>query len=380
MERWSRTLLTLIYITIGLLGIVLTISLFNALTAPVLKNASKCRNSPRVSVLIPARNEEENISACIDGFLAQNYDNYEIRILDDQSTDRTRTIIEKYSKIYPEVHTIYGDPLPSGWLGKNWACHQLSHQVDAEILIFTDADIRPGPDLVANTVAYMQKYQLGLLSTFTEKVTVTFAEKLVVPVVDMFVYASLPLWLTYISRVPSLSAACGQWIAFTRDAYDKINGHQAVSTQIVEDVELSRLAKRYGIRMLTTVGTGTVSCRMYHTFSGVWHGFSKNLFGLVSYKTVPFLVLTLMIFMTCVFPYITAWFRPYTLISVIAISMNIVIRVVMAIKYKHPFIASVVLHPIGIMLTLLIGMNSFYQTKKGGLQWKGRDITIQENG
>ena len=366
-------------ISIVLLVVVLAVTLFNAATAPMLKKSISLKSHPRVSVLIPARNEETNIGDCIQGFLSQNYDNFEIHILDDQSTDCTGTIIEKFSEQHSEVQAIRGKPLPTGWLGKNWACHQLSQHANGEILIFTDADNRPAPNAIASTVAYMQKLKLGLLSAFPEKVTVTLAEKLVVPVVDMFVYAGLPLWLTYFSRFPSLAAASGLWIAFTRDAYQRVDGHQAVSNQIVEDVELSRLAKKNGIRILTSAGTHVVSCRMYQSFDEVWNGFSKNLFGLVRHKMLPFFILILGLWTMCVLPYITVWFAPLRELAIVAIVMNIVMRMVLALKYRHPFFTSVILHPFGVLLTLLIGINSFFQVKRGRLQWKGRQINLQVN-
>ena len=370
---------TLMLISIGLMAIVLAVTLFNAATAPMLKKSVNLQNRPRVSVLIPARNEEANIGDCINGFLSQNYDNFGIYVLDDQSTDCTGEIIEKFDEQHPEVQAIHGEPLPTGWLGKNWACHQLSQHANGEILIFTDADNRPAPNAIANTVAYMQKLELGLLSAFPEKITVTLAEKLVVPVVDMFVYAGLPLWLTYFSRFPSLSAASGLWLAFTREAYQQIGGHRAVSNQIVEDVELSRLAKKSGIRILTAAGTRTVSCRMYHSFSEVWDGFSKNLFGLVRYKMVPLFILILGLWTMCVLPYIAVWFTPFRGLAVAAIVMNTAMRMVLALKYRHPFWTSMILHPFGVLLTLLIGINSFFQVKRGRLQWKGRQIDMQVN-
>ena len=364
-------------ISIVLLVVILTVTLFNAVTAPMLKKFVGLQHYPRVSVLIPARNEEANIGPCIEGFLSQNYGNFEIHVLNDQSTDRTGAIIEKFGEQYPEVQAIQGKPLPVGWGGKNWACHQLSQHADGEILIFTDADNRPAPNAIANTVAYMQKLELGLFSAFPEKVTVTLAEKLVVPVIDMFVYAGLPLWLTYFSRFPSLAAASGLWIAFTREAYQLIGGHQAVSNQIVEDVELSRLAKRKGIKILTSAGTRVVSCRMYQSFNEVWDGFSKNLFGLVGYKTIPFFILVLSLFITCVLPYMAVWFAMLRGLAFVAIVMNIVMRMMLALKYRHPFFTSVILHPLGVLLTLLIGINSFFQVKRGRLQWKGRQIDVQ---
>ena len=370
-------LFILMLISIVLLGVILAVTLFNAVTAPMLKKSVGPQNCPRVSVLIPARNEETNVGACIKGFLSQNYDNFEIQVLNDQSTDRTGTIIEKFGEQYPTVQAIQGKPLPTGWGGKNWACHQLSQHADGEILIFTDADNRPAPNAIANTVAYMQKLELGLFSAFPEKVTGTLAEKLVVPVVDMFVYAGLPLWFTYFSRFPSLAAASGLWLVFTREAYQRVGGHQAVSHQIVEDVELSRLAKKSGIKILTSAGTRAVSCRMYHSFNEVWDGFSKNLFGLVRYKMIPFFILMFGLFTTCVLPYITVWFATVRGLAIVAIAMNIVMRMVLALKYRHPFFTSIILHPLGVLLTLLIGINSFRQVKRGRLQWRGRHIDLQ---
>jgi chlorobactene glucosyltransferase len=364
-------------ISIVLLGIILAVTLFNTATAPMLKKSVGLRSHPRVSVLIPARNEEANVGACLEGFLSQNYRNFEIRVLNDQSTDHTGAIIERFGEQYPEVQAIQGKPLPAGWSGKNWACHQLSQHADGEILIFTDADNRPAPNAIMNTVAYMQKLELGLLSAFPEKVTGTLAEKLVVPVVDMFVYAGLPLWLTYFSRFPSLAAASGLWIAFTREAYQLVGGHQAVSNQIVEDVELSRLAKKRGIKILTSAGTRVVSCRMYHSFSEVWNGFSKNLFGLVRYKTIPFFILMLGLFTMCVLPYMAIWFAPLRGLTIVAIVMNIVMRIALSLKYRHPFFTSVILHPFGVLLTLLIGINSFFQVRRGRLQWKDRHIDLK---
>ena len=371
------SLFILMLISIILLAVILAVTLFNTVTAPMLKKFVGLQNYPRVSVLIPARNEETNIGACINGFLSQNYDNFEIHVLNDQSTDRTGTIIEKLGEQYPAVQAIQGKPLPAGWTGKNWACHQLSQSANGEILIFTDADNRPAPNAIANTVAYMQKLELGLLSAFPEKVTGTLAEKLVVPVVDLFVYAGLPLWLTYLSRFPSLAAASGLWIAFTREAYQRVGGHQAVSNQIVEDVELSRLAKKRGIKILTSAGTCVVSCQMYHSFSEVWNGFSKNLFGLVRYKMIPFFILMLSLLTMCVLPYITVWFATLRGLAIVAIVMNIVMRMMLALKYRHPFFTSVILHPFGVLLTLVIGINSFFQVRRGRLQWKGRQIDLQ---
>ena len=230
------------YVIIGIIAGILFIAIFNAFTAPMLKKRLPLLDHPSVSVLVPARNEERNIADCLEGLIAQNYRDFEIIVLNDHSVDRTAELVNKYGTLDARIKLIEGKPLPEGWTGKNWACHQLSQEARGEILLFTDADNRHATDAIANTVGWMQKLNLGLFSAFPQQITVTLPEKLVIPVVDMFVYAALPLWLTYYAHSPSLSAANGQWIAFTQEAYQQIGGHQEVRNKVVEDVELSRLA------------------------------------------------------------------------------------------------------------------------------------------
>ncbi|MBM3240861.1 glycosyltransferase [Candidatus Poribacteria bacterium] len=331
-----------------------------------------------VSVLVPARNEEENISACLKGLSAQNYSAFEIIVLNDHSADRTAELVKTYCHVDSRIRLIEGQELPAGWTGKNWACYQLSRKANGEILIFTDADNRHAPYAIANTVGWMQKLRLGLFSAFPQQITVTLAEKLVIPVIDMFVYAALPLWLTYYARSPSLAAANGQWIAFTREAYNRIGGHQEVRHKIVEDVELSRLAKRKGIKILTSPGTGAVFGHMYHSWKETWEGFSKNLFGLMGYKTIPFFTVLLVLLVICVLPYFLIWLSPFSTLAAIALALNLLLRLIMVCKYRHPIFTSVVLHPLAIVFTTIIGLNSFLCFKRGRVQWKGREIDFRQ--
>ena len=362
----------LFYFIYGSLLIFLTITVINILTGPMLKKRIIFHNQPLVSVLIPARNEAENIAQCLEGLIRQDYQNTEIIVLDDLSSDGTGKIAWNFINRFKALKVIDGEPLPEGWTGKNWACHQLSKAAKGEILIFTDADNRHQNNAVSNTLGWIEKYELGLFSAFPQQKTGTLSERLVIPVIDLFLYSSLVLWLTYYLKFPSLAAANGQWLAFTRTAYQKIRGHQAVKSKIVEDVELSRLAKKGGIKILTTAGTGIISSRMYNGFLPVWRGFSKNLFGLVSNKSIPFILILLGILFTYLLPFVLLFkmtLYPYALISVL---WGMLIRFLLAIKYKHPFFESVLLHPIGLSLSLIIAVNSFIQNKFGTVLWKDR--------
>ncbi len=334
-------------------------------------------HSPLVSVLIPARDEARNIAGCLDTLLLQTYKNMEIIVYNDQSTDATTEIAGKYAQKYSKIRLLEGSQLPPGWVGKNWACHQLSQAANGDYLIFTDADNRYAPSAVRNTLGWMKKYNLGMLSAFPQQITKTFAEKLVVPVIDLILYGALPLWLAHSSRRPSLSAANGQWIAFTRESYQHIGGHQAVHNQIVEDVELSRRAKNYSINSMTLAGTGILFGRMYRSAGEVWQGFSKNLFGLVSYKTLPFFAILALFFTVGVLPYFLLFYPVYFKPALAAVITNMYLRLMLAIKYKHDILIPVILHPVSILATIAIGMNSFLSFKQKRINWKGRSLPIE---
>ncbi|MCI0515112.1 glycosyltransferase [candidate division KSB1 bacterium] len=356
------------------------ITIINVVTAPRLAKRYPVTTYPLVSVLIPARNEAANIGACLEGLVKQDYPVLEILVLDDQSTDATHAIVQPFTRQDSRIQLFQGENLPSGWTGKNWACHQLSRLAKGEILIFTDADTTHHPAIVTHTVGWMERHRLGLLSAFPQQITRTWAEKLVTPVIDLLVFCSLPLWLTYYSRFPSMAAAIGQWLALRRSAYLKIGGHAQLSHKIVEDVEISREAKRQGIKILTTVGTDMIFCRMYHSFREVWAGYSKNFFGIFGYHLVILILVLTLFFITGILPYFLIGFSAVRDLALRAIGLNLVIRTLLASRFKYDVWWSVVGHPLSLILTGLIGINSYFKTKKGVVQWKDRQLRVVARG
>ncbi len=365
-----------LYSIIALLAVVLGITIFNAITAPMLKNAPALQSTPRVSVLVPARNEENNIGACLASLMQQDYPNFEVLVLDDNSTDKTAEIVQALAAQDPRVKLFEGAPLPASWLGKNWACHQLGEKATGEIFIFIDADTRIAPQAVTHTVSWMQHLRLGMLSAFCHQITKTLPEKLAVPVVNMLVYSYLPLWLTYHSKAPSLAAANGQWIAFTRSAYQRIGGHRSVRDQVVEDVELSRLAKRHGEKILAVSAKDEIFSRMYHSAQQVWEGYSKNLFGLMRFKAAPFFIILTLLLVIHIVPYFLVFFKPLAALALAAVAMNVIMRLILAIKFAQPLLASALLHPVGIAYTILIGLNSYRWHRTRKIKWKGRLVEV----
>ncbi len=360
-----------------LLAMIFLVTLFNALTAPMVKNGPKPVRTPKVSVLVPARNEERTIQTCLAALCSQDYPYLEIIVLDDHSQDKTAQLVAGYAEIDKRIRLIQGKSLPEAWTGKNWACHQLRHEAQGAILIFTDADNFYAPYAVSRTVGWMEKLNLDLFSAFPQQITQTWAEKLIVPVFDLFVYSLLPLWLTYYSRFASLSAANGQWIAFTQRAYDQMGGHASVRGHIVEDTALSRRAKQLGFRTLTASGRDAVFGRMYTGAKEVWFGFAKNAFGLMNFQALPYFLFMGFLFFIFIIPYLLLLYPLLWPYALPAVGINLLIRFMVAVKFKQPLFYSIVLHPISIFATILVGLTSFYYYWIGHIAWKGRPVPFQ---
>lgn len=364
------------FVLILLLGI----TLYNILRGPELRNSPDLKSYPMVSVLIPARNEEKNIGRCLESLHSQDYPNFEIIVLDDQSEDNTASMIKFWQTKFPKLKLVHGKTLPAGWTGKNWACHQLSEVAQGDYSIFADADTRHHPDAIRDTIGWMQQYQTGVFSAFPQQVTQTFAEKLLVPLLDVILYASLPLWSIYSSRFPSMTAANGQWLAFRKKIYKKLGGHELVKNEVVEDLAIVRLAKRQRIRVLSTTGTDRIYTRMYRSFSEIWDGFSKNMYGIFSTKKVLFFSTLTGIFLLSVFPFGLLFLPEFQMFALFLIGLNFLIRFLLALKYKHSLLLSTFLHPVAMMLLLAMAVNSFYTVRTNQIVWKNRKVQYNLSG
>ena len=252
------------------------------------------KETPFVSILVPARNEEKSIAACVQPLLEQDYLDYEVIILDDNSEDRTAELLNSFED--PRLRWIKGKPLPHGWAGKNWACHQLYQIAKGDYFIFTDADTVHKPEALSCVVAAVQHAKAGFASFMPRQLVDTAAEKLIVPVINWAIFFYLPLILAYKLPFPFLSAAVGQFIIFSRSAYEKSGGHAAVKVKINEDLALARQVKSVGVKWALFNGRDLLSCRMYSDAKQVWHGFGKNLFSLTGYRILPHLFIWLWMF------------------------------------------------------------------------------------
>lgn len=292
----------LVYLTLILVN-----TLVNTLTLPRLDRAPEPFRWPPVAVLIPARNEEATIERCVRSLLAQDYPAFRVWVLDDHSTDATRSILDRLAGEDNRLRVLVGMPLPAGWLGKPWACHQLAQAVPEEVplLLFVDADTWHHPHMLTHAVARMEMDGVDLLSTIPQQITVGLAEMLSVPLIPWSLLTHFPLALAQRFNWPLFAAAIGQMILVRREAYQAVGGHAAVRREVAEDMALARLMARSGRRWRMSVGAGYVFCRMYRSPGQVWEGFGKNLFAVFGGNLYFYLFVWLWLGVVFLGPWIT---------------------------------------------------------------------------
>lgn len=366
---------------LGYLVVILTISVFNLFWFRKIEHYPPAKTKPAVSVLIPARNEEANIAACLETVLGQDYPILEIKVLDDQSTDRTAEIVRQYCQRDSRLALIEGNSLPAGWLGKHWACQQLAEQSKGELLLFLDADTRLHPRALSYAVNTQLHEGANLLSVVPKEIVESWGERLIQPFFLWAVYTVLPLGIANKVQLEWLTFTIGQFMLFDRRTYFAIGGHASVRSDAVDDLALGRRTVKYGFRWWLADGTSQVECRMYHSVKQVIEGFSKNYFAafrynLLSYGFVftwlmvvywePLMVLLLVGtgFEVDYFPIQKAW---------LAAGLSLFIWVLVYARLKFPVFLAV-FYPFTILLNSLIAVRSLYLTLKGASTWKDRRI------
>jgi glycosyltransferase involved in cell wall biosynthesis len=226
------------------------------------------------SLCVPARDEAQNLPRTLLGLLKQPA--AEILVLDDQSADGTADIVRRLAESDSRLRLLQGTPPPKGWIGKNWACHQLAQQATGDLLVFCDADVTLRPGALGAIWAQISAQQAEVFSVFPRQQAGTLGERMLVPLIDEVLLAFLPHGLLDLP-VPAAAVANGQVLAFTRKAYDTIGGHEAVAGEIVEDLALAHLTRRKGLKLGLALGGDLVSTRMYDGYAATVRGMGKSM-------------------------------------------------------------------------------------------------------
>ncbi len=296
-----------------------------------------------VSVLIPARNEETKIGFSLAALLLQRYMPMEILVLDDDSGDGTLDIIRAFEKRDDRIRVIQGQELPEGWIGKNWACHQLFNEARGDHLLFIDADTILAPGTIAASMHLSKDQNADLLTVMPKRIAGCMAERLMYPFLDWFLFSWLPMRTAHKRKNSYLSASFGQYMLFKKESYNKIGGHYSIWNNPLDDFSLGRMVKKAGLKWLLFSGAGSVNVLAGKGNLDAFMSISRSLFPAINYSFMVFMLLFSLLFGMCFIPISTiigfdklsSPGSAFVFISYISLSLIAISWVIVCKKFEH---------------------------------------------
>lgn len=335
----------------------------------------------RVSILIPMRNEAHRLRPCVESVLAQvGLDDVEIVVLDDGSHDGTGDLVRTIVADDPRVRVIMGghDPLPSGWLGKPWACERLGRAATGDVLVFLDADVVLEQGAVAAAVTELRSRGQSLVSPYPAQDAHSWLERLTQPMVSWSWIATLPMPLSDTTH-PMWSAAIGQFLVIDAQAYRAAGGHRPVAHFVVEDVEVLRNLKRHGHRGGPVNGGFLARCRMYSSTQEVVAGYEKSLWSVFGSSTRAIAMATAMVGIYVAPPVIAVTTRePSTRRwGMAGYLAGVAGRAAVARMTQERVWPDAFAMPTSAAAFAALTVRSMIRHREGALRWKGREVSVQ---
>ncbi|MDD5311593.1 MAG: glycosyltransferase [Dehalococcoidia bacterium] len=361
------------------LAFLLIIAVSNLLVLRSLVRYNHSGRQPFISVLIPARNEEEVIGRCVQSLLSQDYPNFEVRVLDDDSSDGTWTVLQNLAIDDSRLKITRGKLLPAGWLGKLWACHQLSLQAEGEMLLFTDADTVHRPSTLRHAAAAMETEDADLITALPQQIMGSFLEKLIMPFSYWVIMCFLPLVVAFTTQNTLFSAATGQFMLFRRSAYEKTGGFEAIKEKVVDDVELCKRIRSHGLRWRLMDGHDSYSVRQYSSAMELIEGHTKNLFAEFNNNAPVLTFIWLWILLVFLAP-IAGLFTGILIdgtagivfwLSVACILVSLAIWIIACMRFRFPLYLPL-FYPLSVLIMAMLSFSSMILNFGKKATWKGR--------
>jgi cellulose synthase/poly-beta-1,6-N-acetylglucosamine synthase-like glycosyltransferase len=360
--------------TLALLPLLLALFNLRLFRAP----AERPPPGTSVSILIPARNEEENIAECVMAALASRDVTVEVIVLDDHSDDRTAAIVEGLAHTDSRVRLERAPPLPAGWCGKQHACHVLAQRARCPVLLFIDADVRLAPEAAGSAAGFLLSRDIGLASGFPRQITESAAERLMIPLVHLLLLGYLPMALMRRRLDVGLGAGCGQFIIVRKDSYISAGGHAMIRSSLHDGLMLPRAFRRANIMTGLFDATELAACRMYRGGQALWSGFTKNATeGMAAPRALP--VWTVLLLGGHVLPWallplsVAASASALAVIaSAAGVFANVALRAALAGRFRQSW-AAILCHPLSILALLAMQWSALINTWLGKpASWRGR--------
>jgi glycosyltransferase involved in cell wall biosynthesis len=333
------------------------------------------QNYPTIALLIPARNEAENISNLIESLKIQDYPHFEVFVLDDESTDSTfeeaRNAIatdERFNLLKSTASA------PTGWLGKSWACHQLSQVTDVEYFCFLDADVTLKASALRRAMDMREELDVDVLCPYPKQITTSLLARIVQPLLQWSWMSTLPLDFALKSSRRSLTAANGQFLLISKNMYEKIGGHHSVKNEILEDIAIVRQVKSHGGTGGVWDGSAIANCLMYRTSAELIAGYSKSLWNAFGSPLSGFIV-ALSFAMIFLSPFVFLFVENLTtrVLAFGAIALSFLSRFLVHNKFEYA-LRDVVFYPVSFIAFFALMLRSIILRKRRKLHWKDRNL------
>lgn len=356
----------LLSLSVVINAFLLSMAIFNAIT--IVRPRGQSSHNLSFSILVPCRNEAENVTELVSSLGALDHPRYEVIFIDDHSTDGTGELLRQAITNRPYMKVISAALLSDGWMGKPWALSQgLSHATH-DYIVTVDADVRLAPDALSAMDSVLQRTGSDFLSPYPSQSAVTMSERLVQPLLQWTWMTTVPLRLAMRSSRPSLAVANGQFLIVKKSALIAVGGFAAIQSSVLDDIDLARALIRRGFSGGVCDGSKIASTRMYSSFSEIRAGYGKSMstgFGGIFGS----LALALVMAISGLLPFIYSFFGSTT--ATAALLLVVTSRVVSSISSRSLIIDSL-LHPIStIIFIYLLIYSNFFHSK---IMWKGRSI------
>lgn len=352
--------------------------------------AKKPHSNPKVSVILPARNEEEFLAKCLDTLVDQDYPNYEIIVIDDSSQDNTRKIIERYASKYSQIIPVFAKPKPDGWMGKNWACVEGFKKSSGDLLLFTDADTKHAKNVITLAVGHVEANNLEALTLIPRMITLDFWTNITLPMISTFLHTRFSA-----IRVNDPSKKTGYFFGsffiINKKTYQKVGTHEGVKQEIIEDGALGKKVKENGHRMKMVRGENLVGAIWARDKSTLWNALKRLMipltlqsqkiatgifFAVVFLLFIPFPVFVLSSFFVSEGQSYASLFLSSMIASVL-IYLGGIIEVKKGLDLKSIY---AIFSPLGSLVVVLAFLTGLIQAKKDlAISWRGRSYSMKDH-
>ena len=354
------------------------------------KFENKSKSTPKVSIILPARNEENFIGNCLDSLIKQDYQNYEIIVIDDSSDDSTWKIISEYAKMNSNIVPVSAKPKPDGWVGKNWACMEGYHKAAGELLLFTDADTNHSKNVISLAVAHLNSFDLDALSAIPKMLTLDFWTSVTLPMISTFLHTRFSA-LNVNNPSKKTGYFFGSFFIMKKETYEKVGMHEGVKNEIIEDGALGKKVKESGHKMKMVRGE--------HLIEAVWARDKGTLWDALKRLMIPLYLQSGKIAIGIFFAVLFLLFIPFPIlltsvaiptesistkilcitaaIASILIYIGAIIEVKIGIGLKLGY---AVFAPLGSIVVVLGFLSGLLQAKRSSsISWRGRKYSMKDH-